>query len=242
MTLPVRSGPALRSRASSARARAGFTLVEVMAAGAVFLIGILGVSYMQSASVRSNQDAYESMVATNFAKLWLERIKRDALSWTAPGVPASAAMFPARPAAPGAQSYFAPGLPGAMPANGSGLWPLDARESTGANYHGFEIGQTDPMTGLVVGNADIYYCAFGSFTGASNDRNGQLSTMTATVTVWWNRKASLELTDYTGIYAARAAANGCDGAAPAANVFTDVGLPASLRRVRLAQAFRWTQP
>jgi hypothetical protein len=216
-------------------------MVEVLIAGSVFVIGILGVTFMQSASVRSNQDAYESMVATNFAKLWLERIKRDALSWTAPGIPLPAAMFPGRAAAaPGAPSYFALVPPRTMPANGSGLWPLDG-ESSGANYHGFEVGQTDPTTGLV-GNADIYYCAYANFTGTSNDRNGALSTMTATVAVWWNRKASLEMTNYTEIQAARAAAAGCDGARPAVNVFTDLGLPARLRRVRLAQAFRWTPP
>lgn len=226
----------MSTRATRSRAgRAGFTLLEVMIAGTVFTIGILGVTYMQSASVRSNQDAYESMVATNFAKQWLERIKRDALNWTAPGTPVAATMFPTRPVG-AATSYFQPDVPLA----GSGLWPLDATESTGINYHGFETGQTDPMGG-VVGQGDIYYCAFARFFSSGFDLTGQLTSMTARVTVWWNRKASLEVTSYPEISLAREL--GCDRVPLAFDVFTDTPpLPSHVRRVRLATAIRFAPP
>jgi type II secretory pathway pseudopilin PulG len=234
-------------RAAQREARAGFTLMEVLIAGTVFVIGILGVTYMQGASVRSNQDAYESMVATNFARQWLERIRRDSLSWTAPGVPTPGAMFATRPA--GSASYFVPVVPGPAPAPApldTGLRPLDLSESTGANYHGIEVGQIDPMVmvtppalPVAVANQDIYYCAFARFVAAANDRNGQLSTMTATVAVWWNRKASLEATSYAEIQRARQA--GCDGAQLNFDLFSDP-VPTQIRRVRLETAVRWTPP
>ncbi|HEX6240150.1 MAG TPA: prepilin-type N-terminal cleavage/methylation domain-containing protein [Polyangiales bacterium] len=216
--------------------RAGFTLLEVMIAGAVFTIGIVGVTYMQSASVRSNQDAYESMVATHFAKQWLERIKRDALSWTAPGTPSPASMgFTTRTTPPSA-TYFMPDAPLAD----SGLWPLDITESTGINYHGFEVGQMDPVFGRV-DQGQIYYCAFGRFFSSSFNQDGLLSSMTVRVTVWWNRKGSLETTSYAEIDSARR--NGCDRAALGVDVFSDTPpLPSRLRRVRLATAIRFTPP
>jgi prepilin-type N-terminal cleavage/methylation domain-containing protein len=213
--------------------RAGFTLIEVMVAASLFLIGIVGVVYMQSASVRSNQDAYESMVATHFARTWLDRIKRDALGWTAAGLPNVVNMFTA-PARPGsAPSYF---VPGALPATGSGLWPLDANESASINYHGVELGRTDPLTGLVVAPADIYYCAFGWFTAGPNNAAGLMTEMRADVTVWWSRKGSLEATNYADISAARASARGCDGVAFNPNAV----VPATMRRVTLAAVLHWT--
>lgn len=230
-------------RAARLRTRAGFTLIEVLIASAVFLVGLLGVTFMQGASVRSNQDAYESMVATNFARQWLERIRRDALGWTAPGAPNPIAMFSTR--GPGSGTYFVPTGPG-VPAD-SGLWPLDAFESTGASYHGFEVGQLNPMLDPTLPDAqrrvaigDIYYCAYARFqTTSDNDLNGQLSAMTATVAVWWNRKESLETTVYDAI--PRARQNGCDGAGLTFDVFADP-VPVNIRRVRLVTALRWTPP
>jgi type II secretory pathway pseudopilin PulG len=229
---------ALRTKSRRpSRARAGFTLVEVMIAGSVFVIGMVGLTYMQTASVRSNQDAYESMVATHFAKQWIDRIKRDALYWTAPGAPTPAAWFGARTSIK-STSYFDPN-PG--PLDGTGLWPLDANESTGINYHGFEVGQTDPMLGRV-DNGQIYYCAAARFYNGTNNQDGLLATMTARVAVWWTRKSSLELTlrnnAYSYITAARA--GGCQAANLDFDPFVEAAVPPTIRRVRLATALRYT--
>jgi prepilin-type N-terminal cleavage/methylation domain-containing protein len=222
------------SQASRVR-RAGFTLIEVMVAASLFLVGIIGVVYLQGVSVHSNQDAYETMVATHFARTWLDRIKRDALGWTAAGLPNVVNMFtaPARPG--GAPSYF---VPGALPAMGSGLWPLDANESASINYHGVELGRTDPLTGLVVAPADIYYCAFGWFTAGPNNPTGLMTEMRADVTVWWSRKGSLESTTYADISAARSSARGCDGVIFNPNAV----VPPTMRRVTLATVLHWTAP
>lgn len=42
------------------RARAGYTLIEVMISIAISAISITGIVFMQTATVRSNQDAHET--------------------------------------------------------------------------------------------------------------------------------------------------------------------------------------
>ncbi|MFM2416203.1 MAG: hypothetical protein RL385_926, partial [Pseudomonadota bacterium] len=67
------------------RRSGGFTLIEVMIAVAIITIGSTGLFAMQGATLRANADASETTVATAFASTWLERIKRDALTWTLRG-------------------------------------------------------------------------------------------------------------------------------------------------------------
>jgi hypothetical protein len=190
---------------------------------------------MQGASIRSNQDAYEGMIATNFARTWIDRIKRDSLLWTASGLPNTATMFEGSfpRTTTKRTSYF---VPGAAP-DGSGLWLLHAGESPGANYHGIEVGQIDPLTGARVTNGDIYYCAVAWFT--ANPIGVPVVDMRVDVQVWWARKASLELTDYTGMATARA--SGCDAVNYA---FTNpaTALPTNMRRVTLAAVLHYVRP
>ena len=65
--------------------RAGYTLIEVMAAVAVMTVGATGIVMLQGATQHANQDAYEASVALNFANTWIERVKRDALNWRTQG-------------------------------------------------------------------------------------------------------------------------------------------------------------
>jgi prepilin-type N-terminal cleavage/methylation domain-containing protein len=60
----------------------GYTVVEVMMAMTVLLIGSMGVMAMQRAAVQGNADAREMDVATSIARAWLERAERDAALWT----------------------------------------------------------------------------------------------------------------------------------------------------------------
>lgn len=232
-----------RGRAAR-RARAGFTMVEVMVAVAIFAIGILGVVYLQSASVRSNQDAFESMVATNFARTWLERIKRDSVAWTAPGLPSAGlnAMLAGRPGA--ANSYFVPGAGLPPGAGDSGLRPM-AGEAVGANYHGVEVGLPDPLMGnAIVRQADIYYCAFAWFTTVAA-QGVNTSELRADVAVWWTRKASLEVTSYADIGVARQ--NGCQSVNAAqlrqqSRPPFAAGAVPRVRLVELSTVLRWVAP
>jgi prepilin-type N-terminal cleavage/methylation domain-containing protein len=65
--------------------KAGYTLVEVMLAVSVLTVGLLGFTSMQSASSRATIAAQESMIALSFQEAWVDRVRLDALRWSAPG-------------------------------------------------------------------------------------------------------------------------------------------------------------
>jgi prepilin-type N-terminal cleavage/methylation domain-containing protein len=217
-------------------ARAGYTLIEVMIAIAISSIGLSGIVFMQTATVRSNHDALETQVAITFARTWIERVKRDALLWTAPGNPPAAAnrapannYFVAWPAPTDAPAWDVPlSLPGAF-------------ESAGANFHGVDVGARDPLLqgNPVVTNGDIYYCANTKFVTVHTS-NLLPNAIRATVRVWWNRKASLNDADYTpGIQQVRG--GGCQAFLPTSAQLQDAGR-GRFRVVYLSTVLRWTQP
>ncbi|MDP9002230.1 MAG: prepilin-type N-terminal cleavage/methylation domain-containing protein [Myxococcota bacterium] len=63
----------------------GYTAVEVMMAITVMAVGSAAVISMQKASIQGNLDARKTDVANSIARLWVERIRRDAMQWTQPG-------------------------------------------------------------------------------------------------------------------------------------------------------------
>jgi type II secretory pathway pseudopilin PulG len=75
--------PPLSSRPSR-RAAGGYTAVEVLMAMTVMVIGAAAVMAMQKASVTGNLDARKTDMANNIARLWVERLQRDAMQWTCP--------------------------------------------------------------------------------------------------------------------------------------------------------------
>ncbi|MFW6050783.1 MAG: type IV pilus modification PilV family protein [Myxococcota bacterium] len=89
------------------RRRGGFTLIEVMVAVAVMTVGALGVMALQQAATRGNMEARMMSTATQVARTWLERLRRDALLWNQPGAPAATRYLSAAPApVPGAASNW----------------------------------------------------------------------------------------------------------------------------------------
>jgi prepilin-type N-terminal cleavage/methylation domain-containing protein len=157
------------------RARAGYTLIEVMTAVFLMTIGATGILAMQGASVRSNQDAHETTVAINFATTWVERLKRDARRWTGVG---ATKINKTR--------YLT------MVTSNPGTWFLpisSADESAGADYFGFDT--------LTVG--DVRYCvnvsltvvhAFNPENPGTADPTTDMNAVRADVRVWWHRAAS----------------------------------------------------
>lgn len=148
----------------------GYTLIEVMMAVVIMVIGATGILAMQGASVRSNQDAGETTTAVNFATTWVERIKRDASRrWTASGT----TRMLNSPYLRATTDYFVPE-------------PPDARESWGANYFGFETRTA----------SNIYYCvnvrgtvahAYNPVTPAAPDLDNDINALRVDVRVWWYR-------------------------------------------------------
>jgi prepilin-type N-terminal cleavage/methylation domain-containing protein len=222
--------------------RGGYTLIEVMVAIAISAIGVSGIVFMQQATVVSNQDAHETQIATIFARTWIERMKRDALLWTEAGPPPVGAMFAGRVEVANPATYFVP-----TAANTDvGAWTVPipmgppATESSGANYHGVDVGARDlAINGApVVSNADIYYCANTKFVTV-HTVNNLPNAIRATVRVWWIRRSSLNTTSYRGILAVRA--GGCQAFVPSSPALQDAG-QGRFRVTYLSTILRWTAP
>lgn len=73
------------------RKNEGFTLIEVMMALAILVVGAVGILSLQSASTRGNIAGRQMSAATQRSTVWIERLRRDALFWQRPGFPAAAA-------------------------------------------------------------------------------------------------------------------------------------------------------
>jgi|HubBroStandDraft_6_1064221.scaffolds.fasta_scaffold856003_2 prepilin-type N-terminal cleavage/methylation domain-containing protein len=71
-------------RPASPNAR-GYTAIEVLMAMTVMAIGGAAVITMQKTSMTANLDARRADVANAIARTWVERLERDAMSWTQPG-------------------------------------------------------------------------------------------------------------------------------------------------------------
>jgi prepilin-type N-terminal cleavage/methylation domain-containing protein len=73
-----------RLPARAARSTRGYTAIEVLIAMTVMAIGAAAVMSMQKASVQGNADARKTDVANSIARMWVERVERDATQWTQP--------------------------------------------------------------------------------------------------------------------------------------------------------------
>ena len=76
--------PSCIARPTRATRDRGYTIVEVLLAMTVLIIGASGVMSMQKASIQGNLDARKTDVAANIARMWMERVQKDAMSWTLP--------------------------------------------------------------------------------------------------------------------------------------------------------------
>src|SRR5580700_9616474 len=73
-----------RSRATARVGARAYTIVEVLLSMTVFAIGASAVMSMQKATLQGNLDARKTDMANSIARMWIERIRRDAMQWTLP--------------------------------------------------------------------------------------------------------------------------------------------------------------
>lgn len=71
----------MKSRRARRKLR-GFTLIEVMLAVAVMLVGVLGIIQLQRSVFRANADARTTATATANTERWVGVLRRSALRWT----------------------------------------------------------------------------------------------------------------------------------------------------------------
>lgn len=155
------------SRRRTLRARAGYTLIEIMMAVGVLTAGSVAIMAMHQAATRGNMEARQMTTANQVAQRWVERLRRDALNWTqaanvhSPTLLTRTTYLSSVPAPGTAPAWFVP-----VPAATSG-------ETAGFDFYGNDIA----------GGAAPYYC--------TNVRLEWLypgQAMRADVRVWWVRR------------------------------------------------------
>lgn len=141
----------------------GYTLIEVMMAVAIMTVGAVGIMSLAQSTTRGNVTAREITTATQITRTWVERLRRDAINWTAPGqplTPPTVYLSNTPVAAAGMSPWFSP-----VPLPGTG-------ESFAFDYLG-----ADTTTA-----ANMYFC--------TNVRLGwtiNQQAIRADVRTWWHR-------------------------------------------------------
>ena len=120
--------------------QAGFTLIEVMIAIGVMTVGSLGILAMHQGVGQANRAALEMNTALAITERWVERVERDALSWTEQGLNSSSL----------AATYHLSGLAGTVSATDWFRPTPPSGESFDFDYFG------DDVTGTGNANAPKY--------------------------------------------------------------------------------------
>ncbi len=164
----------------SRRTQGGYTLIEVVASMAVLGTGLMGIIAMQGSTVAANRRAQELTTATNIARRWQERLRRDAMQWNYPsyGVPVSNIN---------ATWYFralltTPATNWELPTQPTGLTAGTPLESAASDWWGNDVA---------IGAATTYFCTHYRAARLINDE-----LVRAEVRVWWFRQGGVRPTGY----------------------------------------------
>jgi type II secretory pathway pseudopilin PulG len=82
MTRASLSAPTGACARASRRPARGFTVIEVLIAMTLMMIGAAAVITMQKTAIQANLEARKTDVANSIARMWVERLRRDAMQWT----------------------------------------------------------------------------------------------------------------------------------------------------------------
>ena len=151
------------------RARAGFTLVEVMMAVAIITAGAVGIMALQKAALVSNLEARKITTANAVLRTWMERLKRDSINWSV-GKSATTVSNHANSTYLGGVPNF--GTPGAWALPAVVVTPDGTIQSHAFNQYGIDVQPGDPSE---------IFCAQYRLQFVDD---GQ--TMRADVRVWWD--------------------------------------------------------
>jgi len=117
------------------RHQAGFTLIEVMIAIGIMTVGSLGILSMHHAVSGANRSAHEMNTALAITERWMERIERDSLSWSEPGINSSTLT---------GTTYFAPLANTTSGTDWLTPTPASSDESYAADYFGNDGSDRGP--------------------------------------------------------------------------------------------------
>lgn len=164
----------------SRRSQAGYTMVEVLAAMGVLATGILGIVGMQTAAIGANQRAQEVTMATNLARRWQDRLRRDSYQWTQPSQSnpvsnISGTWYLSRLGGTATTDWYVPDSPASSVAA--------LTETPAFDYFGNDIATTDFRA---------YYCTHVRLTALIPNQ-----LIRAEVRVWWFRQGGVRPSAYS---------------------------------------------
>jgi prepilin-type N-terminal cleavage/methylation domain-containing protein len=128
----------------------GYTVIEVLMAMTVLAIGGAGVITMQKTSVASNVEARKADIANSIGRMWIERLRQDAMGWTTPNATNSSTNF--------ANTTYLNGNVGSSPLAPAWFVPATAvspGDGTTTMSAGFDILSRDQPLGSI---ADASFC------------------------------------------------------------------------------------
>jgi type II secretory pathway pseudopilin PulG len=167
-------------RPRALRARRAYTAVEVMLSIVVLGIGAAGVMSMQRASVQGNNDARMMDTGNAIAREWIERLRRDAMTWTMPD--------DRNPSQNWSSNTFLISQIGSSANAGKWIWPTPPTAGTQSGVadpgygRGFDVlGRDLTLSGSA--QAGVMYCA-----NVRGDWLIQDQLLRAEVRVYWLRQ------------------------------------------------------
>lgn len=154
----------MTKRRQRGRRREGFTLLEVMLAAGLIMFGAVGIMALQQAAIRGNREARQITTATEISLLWVERLQRQSVAWTANTMdgPQNAPYLSAIANQPLSSGWFVPTLPANATQN----------ETPGRDWAGLETTDTTQWR----------YCTVVQLTWLNS-----FTSMRADVLTWWPR-------------------------------------------------------
>jgi prepilin-type N-terminal cleavage/methylation domain-containing protein len=132
---------------SARRHRRGYTLIEVMTALAILMVGATGIFAIQTGATVANMEARRMATASQVAQLVIERIRLDAVRWRTGGANMDATALAGTSYLVNAPVRGAPGGPWMNVPAVSAMAPL---EGFAFDYHGRDT---------IVGDPTLAYCA-----------------------------------------------------------------------------------
>lgn len=177
---PLSRTPGSSRSLRSLRSSRAYTAVEVMLSIVVLGIGAAGVMSMQQASVQGNNDAHMMDTGNAIAREWIERLRRDAMTWTMPD--------DQNPTQNWSTNTFLIAQIGASANAGKWIWPVPPSSGTNAGAPDPGYGRGFDMLGrdiTLTGNAQagVTFC-----TNVRGDWLLQDQLIRAEVRVYWLRQ------------------------------------------------------
>jgi len=161
-----------RARTGAKKAEQGYTLVEVMMAVAIMTVGSVGILSLHQATTNGNRSAREMATATDLTRVYLERVRADALMWNAAIRPTSA------------DTDYLFHLPVSTATPGDWFNPVPDSGAEGFNYAGLDV-RPDGSPVLIADADAAYYCTNLKVTWILGR-----DAVRVDARVWWHRTAS----------------------------------------------------